>query len=66
MVRNAIKLMRKKAGITQSELAKEMGVEQSAVAAWETGKSLPVASKLPKLSKILRCSIDDLYETKEA
>lgn len=55
-----IKKKREQLGLTQAELAKEMGVDQSAVCLWETGKTLPRAKLLPKLAEILKCSVDDL------
>lgn len=57
--------IRKNAGITQVELAKIMGVTQGNVAAWETGRSMPTADKLPALAKVLGCKIDDLFEKGE-
>lgn len=57
-----IKKKREQLGLTQAELAKEMGVDQSAVCLWETGKTLPRAKLLPKLAEILKCSVDDLVK----
>lgn len=58
-----IKEKREQLGITQAELAKEMGVDQSAVCLWETGKTLPRAKLLPRLAGLLKCSIDELMKT---
>lgn len=58
---NAIESYRKKKQISQTQLAKSLGVTQSAVAKWETGKSKPRFDKLPLLAKIFSCSIDDLF-----
>ena len=60
-----IKTLREKTGITQGCLAEEMGVKQSAIAAWESGKASPRADKLPKLAEVLGCKIEDLFEQKE-
>ena len=57
-----IKKAREKAGLTQQDLADELGVGQSTVAMWETQKSLPRTDKLPELSKILGCTIDELLK----
>lgn len=57
---NNISKMRKFANLTQCELAREIGVAQSAVAAWETGKANPQYSKLEKIAKALKCSVKDL------
>lgn len=57
-----IKKAREKAGLTQQDLANELGVGQSTVAMWETQNSLPRTDKLPALAKILGCTIDDLLK----
>ncbi len=56
-----IRDLRESAGLTQGELAAELGVDRSAVTKWETGEAMPRASLLPKLAEVLHCSIDDLY-----
>lgn len=53
--------LRADAGYTQSQLSDALGVTRSAVAMWETGKSLPSAALLPKMADLLLCSIDQLY-----
>lgn len=60
-----IKKAREKAGLTQQDLANELGVGQSTVAMWETQNSLPRTDKLPALAKILGCTIDDLLKGDE-
>ena len=59
---NGIEIYRKKKNMTQAELARLMGVSQANISQWEKGKALPQTDKLPLLSKILECSIDDLFE----
>lgn len=56
-----IKLHREKVGMTQRRLAVEMGVDVSTVTKWETENALPKARDLPHLSKVLGCSIDELF-----
>jgi transcriptional regulator with XRE-family HTH domain len=60
-----IKALRKKATFTQESLAKELGVDRSTIAKWETGTSFPRAEMLPKLAKLFDCSIDDLFEPEQ-
>lgn len=60
-----IKEAREKRGITQRELAEELGVDQSAISFWEAGKTHPRASMLPRLTKALGCSLDELFAEKE-
>lgn len=59
---NNLKCLREKSRFTQIELAKELGVGQSTVAMWETGKSVPRAQQLPKLAELFGCTIDELFE----
>jgi DNA-binding XRE family transcriptional regulator len=58
-----IKVMRERASLTQVELAKMLGVGQSTIAMWETGESAPRAALLPKIAELLKCSIDELFES---
>ena len=57
-----IRELRERLGISQSELARRMGVKHTFVIQWETGKAMPAAAKLPKLAAILEVAIGDLYE----
>ena len=61
MVSTNIQLMREYRKITQDDLAKSLGIERSTVSKWETEKAMPRAALLPKLAKVLGCSIDDLF-----
>lgn len=54
--------IRKKADITQEQLAKKLKIDRSTVAKWETGESMPRADKLPRLAKILGCTVDELLK----
>ena len=45
---------------TQREVAKVIGVKESAVSKWERGLSKPRADKLPQLAKLYGCSIEEL------
>lgn len=56
-----IKELRQRLGISQSELARQMGVKHTAVIQWEQGKSMPAAAKLPKLAAVLQVEIGELY-----
>jgi len=61
-----IRELRERAGMTQNSLAMEMGVSQNAVSCWETEVSLPKAKELPRLAKVLGCSINELYAADES
>lgn len=58
----SIKERREQLEITQAELAKAIGVDQSAVCLWETGKTLPRTKLLPSLARILKCTVDELIK----
>lgn len=47
-------------GITQSELAKAVGVTQDSISLWELGKRLPDTIYLRRICKILDISADYL------
>lgn len=51
---------RQKAGLSQSQVAKELGVDQSAVSRWETGENMPRAATLVLMAKLYGCTVDDL------
>ena len=54
------KKAREKSGLTQQELATALGVDQSTVCLWETGKTQPRAKLLPQVADILGCTVDEL------
>ena len=51
---------RKLNNLTQSALAEKLGVSDRAVSKWENGKSLPDASIMLDLCKILKITVNDL------
>ena len=61
---NKIQEYRKRQKWTQEELAKRIGVERSAVAKWESGKSQPQTARLVALAEIFGCSVDELLGRK--
>lgn len=54
--------LRKKAGMTQKELAYALKVERSTVAKWESGTSFPTGDKIPQVAEALKCGIGDLFK----
>ncbi len=52
--------LRKKAGYTQVELAKELGVTQRMVSYYEGQSEYPPAAILPKLARLLNVTTDEL------
>jgi transcriptional regulator with XRE-family HTH domain len=57
---NRIADLRKKAGITQEQLADHLGLTYQAVSKWENGLSCPDILLLPKLAAIFGVSVDSL------
>lgn len=51
---------RKRAGLTQVRLAKELGVAEGAVNAWERDQRLPETANLMRLAELLDVSTDYL------
>jgi len=61
---------RKDAGMTQEELANQIGVSAQAVSKWETGVSMPDILLLPVIADVFDITVDEIYsgkrETREA
>ncbi len=55
-----LKQLRKNKKITQFRLASVIGVNQSAVAMWERGASIPQTKDLTKIAKALGVTVDEL------
>lgn len=55
---------RKELGMTQLELANQMGITDKAVSKWERDLSYPDVSSLPKLAEIFGMSVDELMQIK--
>ena len=60
-----IALLRRRKGLTQEELANHMGVSPQAVSKWENDQTCPDISLLPKLSKLLGVTTDELLTGKQ-
>lgn len=56
-----MKAARKKAGLTQVEAAKRLGVERSTIASWESGAREPGIDKIRKIAVLFKVSVDDLF-----
>lgn len=57
-----IKILRKKAGFNQKELANKLFVSDMAVSKWENGKSIPDVDILKRLAVILDMDIDGILD----
>lgn len=58
--RKRLPVYMKRANINQRELSKAVGVSESTVHCWVTGKSFPRIDIIQKIADVLGCSTDDL------
>lgn len=62
-LRSKIPDLREAKGLTQLDLALEVGVTETTIANWEKGRSgLPMILQLIKLCRALNCHLEDLVE----
>ncbi len=59
-----LKDLRKAAGLTREDLAREIGTSYSSIATWEQGRFTPSADALAAIATALFVPIDDLFEEK--
>ena len=57
--------LRKKKGLTQSELAEKMNVTDKAVSKWERDLSCPDINTISKLAEVLDVSVEELVTAKD-
>lgn len=62
---NRIAKFRKAKGFTQEELASRLDVSSQAVSKWENDQSCPDISLLPRLSRLLGVTVDELLTGKK-
>ena len=60
MIAEKIKSLREKRGLTQSELARRLGITRSSVNAWEMGISVPSTQYIVELANMFGVSSDFL------
>ena len=52
--------LRKALGLSQEQLAEQVGVSRQSISKWETGQSVPELDKLVILSQVFGVSTDEL------
>ena len=57
-----IRQLRRKAGLTQEQLAEKLGIGGQSVSKWENAASMPDITLLPLLAETFGISIDDLFD----
>ena len=60
MIGDRIKELREQYGMTQTALAKKLGLSRSAINAWEMGISIPSTQYVVELAMLFRVSSDSL------
>jgi len=55
-----LKTLRKKAQLTQVDVAEKLGISQPAYASWERGVKKPTQENLVKIAKLFNVSVDTL------
>lgn len=63
--KSPITAARMSAGLTQAQLAEQLGCAQAHVSRWERGSAVPETSTLLKLSRILSCPMEQLITAGE-
>ena len=57
MAQNRIAPLRREAGLNQRELGEKVGVGQTTISAWETGKNEPDSKSMHKMAQLFHVSI---------
>ena len=57
---NLVTQLRKAKGMTQADLAEQMGITDKAVSKWERDLSYPDIASIPHLAEILGVTVDEL------
>ena len=62
MIGENIRAARKKAGVSQKELAERLQVHQKDIRRWENGAHIPTVEMLIKICRELNASADEILE----
>lgn len=60
MVAEKVRMLREQRGLSQAELAKQLGITRSSVNAWEMGISVPSTQYVVELANLFSVSTDYL------
>ncbi len=55
-----LRLLRERAGLTQPELGRQVGVSDRNIRDWENGSSMPRIDRAAALARVLKISLKDL------
>lgn len=59
-IADKIRLLRKREGVSQEELANQLKTSRQAISKWENGQSIPDLDKIVALSKYFNVTTDEL------
>lgn len=62
MISANIKKYREEKGLSQAELADELGYDRSTIAKWENGSLKPFAETLNAIADVLKVPIENFYK----
>lgn len=62
----ALKEMRERRGLTQTQIADRLEVDKSTVSKWESGDSTPLRKYRRKLCELLGCTEEELIDPASA
>jgi len=62
MALDQLAALRRRRFMTQTDLAKKVGVSMKTVQSWESGRSLPRLRHIPRLAEALGVPADELLE----
>ncbi|MBU2035263.1 MAG: helix-turn-helix transcriptional regulator [Candidatus Omnitrophota bacterium] len=61
-VNTALKLARINRNLKQIDLARELGVSENLVSAWETSRSIPLPNMRYRIAKVLGSTPEELFK----
>ena len=64
-VTNSLRAIRERAGLTQAEVARQVGVTRQTLIAIEQGRYSPTLELAFQLARVFRVSIDELFDYPE-
>lgn len=64
-IANRLVELRKKAGLSQEDLANQLGISRQSVSKWERAEASPDTDNLICLARIYKVSLDDILKTEE-
>ena len=61
---NNLKIARKNAELSQSDVGKKLNLSQDTVSRWENGRTAPNIQQLYELAELLEVDVDELFPFK--